>query len=309
MKELFSITLLAACLLLIAAGINPLFAADPNQENKTVSPPPAPQPPAMEDRQTEHFEWMLERVREIDPQKAEELAQLKEKDPNAFRTEIHNFLRERMKDKMGQMMEQNSIPGRKSQGRQEPSSRQGPMMPPGPQFDGPGPEIFRQHMQQWSDEYIKWLKENYPDEASKIEQFKKGSPEYNMAMANSGKKYVEIFEASKTNPQLASVLKDRLKLKERRANLVRQIKSEADEKKKKQLTDDLEKLVGQQFDLIIKHKQIVCEDLAKKLQDLNKDLDKKKADIEKWKNADFKNKKVKERVNELLSESEKFELE
>ncbi len=310
MKELFSGTLLAMCLLLITAGAQPLFAADPNQENKVALPPIAPQPPpAMEGRQTERAEWMLERVREIDPQKAEELAQLKDKDPNAFRTEVHNFMRERMMDRMGQIMEQNGVPGRKPQGRPESPTRQGPMKPEGPKFEGPGPEMFRHRMQEWGEEYMKWLKDNYPDEATKIEQLKKESPDYNRAMALSGRKYVGIFEASKTNPQLAAVLKEQLALKEKRAGLVRQIKAATDENRKIQFTTELIKVVDRQFDLIIKHKQLVCEDLAKKLKDINKELDKKKADIEKWKNTDFKNQKVRERVNELLAESEKFEWE
>jgi hypothetical protein len=303
MKELWSVTLLAMCLLLITAGADPVFAADPNQENKVAPPPQAPQaPPVMDTRQTEWFELMLERVREIDPQKAEELAQLKDKDPNAFRTEIHKFMRERMMGQMGQMMEQKGETGRKPQGRQEPT-----MTPQGPM---PGPEAFHRRMQEMGEEYMKWLKENYPDEAAKLEQLKKENPEqYMRAMALSGMKYGRIFEASKENPKIAQILKEQLPLKEKRAELVRQIKAAADEKQKKQLTADLEKVVGQQFDLIVKHKQLVCEDLAKKLTDLSKELDKKKADIEKWKNADFKNKKVKDRVNELLTETEKFEWE
>jgi hypothetical protein len=312
MKELWSVTLLAMCLLLITAGADPVFAADPNQENNVAAPPQAPPPPpAMETRQTEWFELMLERVRDIDPQKAEELAQLKDKDPNAFRTEIHKFMRERMMDQMGQMMEQNGVPGRKPQGRQEPTMRQGPQdsMKQG-QMAPPGPEAFHRRMQEMGEEYMKWLKENYPDEATKLEQLKKENPDqYMRAMALSGMKYGRIFEASKENPKIAQILKEQLPLKEKRAELVRQIKAATDEKQKKQLTADLEKVVAQQFDLIVKHKQLVCEDLAKKLTDLSKELDKKKADIEKWKNADFKNKKVKDRVNELLTETEKFEWE
>jgi hypothetical protein len=303
MKELFSVALLTACMLLITAGINPVFAVDPNQENKI-----APQPlPEMEGRQTERAERMLKHVREIDPHKAEELTLLKDKDPNAFRTEIRNFMRERMMDRYGQMMEQRGDEGRKPQGRHESSVRRGPMTPQGPGFEERGPELFRQRMQEWGEEFIKWLKNDYPDEATKIEQLQKGSPEYNRAMALLGRKFGRIFEASKTNPELAKVLKEKLALREKRADLVRQIKTVTDEKQKKLLTADLEKTVGQQFDLIIKHKQLVCEDLAKKLRNLNKELDKKKTDIEKWKNTDFKNRKVKDRINELLSESEKFE--
>jgi hypothetical protein len=310
MKKFYSVTLLFICLFLITVGANTVFAADPNQETQVAPPPQAPQPPpAMENMQNERAERMLERVREIDPQKAEELAQLKDKDPNAFRTEVRNFMRERMTGRMGQMMEQRGDEGRKPQDRIESPMRQGLMKPEGPGFEGRGPEMFRQRMQEWREEFMKWLKENYPDEAAKIEQLKKESPEYDRAMALLGRKYGGIFEASKTNPQLAAVLKEQLALKEKRADLVRQIKATADEKRKIQLTTDLENIVGQQFDLIIKHKQLVCEDLARKLKDLNKELEKKKADIEKWKNPDFKNKKVKDRVNELLAESEKFEWE
>lgn len=310
MKELFSATILAMCLLLIPAGDNLLFAADPNQDSN-VAPPqqPTQPPPAMEDGQPERVEWMLERIREADPQKAEELAQLKDKDPNAFKTEIRNFMRERMVDRMGRMKEQKGNIDKKSQDRPEFPAGQGPMMPQDPKFDGPGPDMLRQHMKEWGEEYMKWLRENYSDEAAKIEKLKKDSPEYIRAVGLSARKYAGIFETSKTNPQIAAVLKEQLSLREKRAEMVRQIKATTDEKQKKQLTTNLEKLVGQQFDLIIRHKQLVCEELAKKLQDLNKELDRKKADIEKWKSSDFKNQKVKERVNELLAESEKFEWE
>jgi hypothetical protein len=308
MKELWSVTLLAMCLLLITAGADPVFAADPNRENEVAPPPQAPQvPPAMEDRQTERLEQILERVREVDPQKAEELAQLKDKDPNAFRTEIRNFMRERMASQMSRAMEPKEMPGKPPQGPQDSMKPQGPMTPQGPM---PGPEAFHRRMQEMGEEYMKWLKENYPDEATKLEQIKKENPEQiNRAMMLSGMKYGRIYEASKENPKIAQILKEQLPLKEKRAELVRQIKAAADEKQKKQLTADLEKVVGQQFDLIVKHKQLVCEDLAKKLTDLSKELDKKKADIEKWKNTDFKNKKVKDRVNDLLTETEKFEWE
>jgi hypothetical protein len=303
MKELFSVMLLAMCLFLITAGTNPLFAADPNQENKVAPPPIEPQPPpAMEGRQTERDEWILERIREIDPQKAEELVQLKDKDPNVFRSEIGKFMRERMASQMSRAMEPKEMSGKPPKGPQN-SIKQGPMAPH-------GPEEFHRRMQEMGEEYMKWLKENYPDEATKLEQIKKENPEQiNRAMMLSGMKYGRIYEASKENPQIAQILKEQLSLKEKRANLVRQIKAASDENRKIQFTTDLIKIVDRQFDLIVKHKQLVCEDLAKKLKDLNKELDKKKADIEKWKNPDFKNQKVRERVNELLAESEKFEWE
>jgi thymidylate synthase len=125
----------------------------------------------------------------------------------------------------------------------------------------------------------------------------------------SGRKYWPIFQASKDNPQLEPVLKEQLTLREKRAELLKQIKATADEKKKKELTGELEKVVGQQFDLIVKRKQLGCEDLAKKLEELKKEVNQKKAEIEQWKGKDFKNGQVKKRVNELLNETERFEWE
>ena len=49
------------------------------------------------------------------------------------------------------------------------------------------------------------------------------------------------------------------------------------------------------------------EDLTKKLADLQKEVDQRKAEVERWKSKDFKSQRVKERVNELLTEPERFE--
>jgi hypothetical protein len=157
---------------------------------------------------------------------------------------------------------------------------------------------------------VKWLKENYPDEATKLEQLKGENPEqYMRAMGISGRKYGRIFEASKDNPQLAAVLKEQMTLKEKRAELLKQIKATTDEKQKKELTAELEQIVGQQFDLIVKRKQMAYEDLTKKLVELQKEVDQRKAEVEKWKSADFKKQQVKQRVDELVNETEKFEWE
>ena len=129
------------------------------------------------------------------------------------------------------------------------------------------------------------------------------------AMGISGRKYRRIFETSKDNPQLAAVLKEQMTLKEKRAELLKQIKATTDDKQKKTLTGELEQVVSRQFDVIVKRKQIAYEDLTKKLEELKKEFDQKKAEVEKWKDADFKKLQVKQRVNELVSETEKFEWE
>ena len=104
-------------------------------------------------------------------------------------------------------------------------------------------------------------------------------------------------------------MKQQMELKGKRAELLKQIKATTDEKQKKELTAELEQIVAQQFDLIVKRKQMGYEDLTKKLAELQKEVDQRKAEVEKWKGDDFKKQQVKQRVNELINETEKFEWE
>jgi hypothetical protein len=239
------------------------------------------------------MDHILAEIKENNPQEANELTQLRQKDPNAFRMELRNHMREQF---MSRMMEQ-----RKPQ-------QGGPAGQPKPGHDMPGPEFMRERIQERTDEFLKCLKENYPDEATKLEQIKKDNPDqYVRALMISGKKYGRICDAVKDDPNLAKVLKQQMELKDKRAELLKQIRATTDEKQKTTLTAQLEQIVGQQFDLIVKRKQMAYEDLTKKLADLQKEVNQRKADAEKWKNKDFKSQKVKERVTELLNEKEKFE--
>ena len=242
----------------------------------------------------EQMDHILAELKEKNPQEANDLAKLREKDPNAFKAELQNHMREML---MSRMREQKG-----EQGKWQPQQGQMPMM------QGPGADFMREKMQEKTDEFLKCLKENYPDEAAKLEQLKKDNPEqYMRALMISGKKYGGICQATKDDPNLAKVLKGQMELRGKRAELLKQIRATTDEKQKKTLTTELEQIVGQQFDLIVKRKQMAYEDLTKKLADLQKEVNQRKADAEKWKSKDFKSQKVKERVTELLNEKEKFE--
>ena len=304
-----------AGLILAAWGQGAATAAEMAKEEQIMAEPVAPPETPMRGQRfelgPEQVERILNQIREENPQRADELIRLREENPEAFKAEIHKFAREQF---MSRMQEQKG-----EQGKQQPRRRLGgPMMEGheqgGPMMEGRGPgewpEMTRERMQEKGEEYMKWLKENFPDEATKLEQLKEENPgQYMRAMGISGRKYGPIFQASKNNPQLAAVLKDQLALREKRAELLRQIKATTDEKQKKTLVKELEGVVGQQFDLIVKRKELAYEDLTKKLEQLQKEVDQRKAEVEKWKGKDFKNEQVKQRVNELVSETEKFEWE
>jgi hypothetical protein len=303
---------LTVCLIIGGTGWGTIYAGEMAQEEQIASEPPAFHEGQMPQAGPEQLDRMLEEIRKTNPQQADELAKLRQENPEAFRAELRKAMRERFAQRMKEQMGEPE--GRRMRGQQ-------PMMTPGDNPKGKrpgegawighgGPEMMREWMEKGHEEYIKWLESNYPDEAAKLKQLKEENPDqYARAVMASGRKYWPIFFASKDNPQLAKVLKEQLAMKEDRNIILRRISQTTDEKEKKELTAELEKIVGRQFDLIVTKKQLAYEDLAKKLEDLKKELEHKKAEVEKWKGKDFKNDQVQKRVNELLSQTEKFEWE
>ena len=309
MKTEWLKAILMGCWILVVTGWGGIMAAEVNEGNTiSAGEQPLPTECLMQSKPSEpgpeQFEQMLARIREKDPKKADELVQLRKKDPAAFKAELRSFAREQL---MKPMREQKDTPGWWQEGKPK-----GPMPVPGerPYMGQGGPEMMQEWMREKNQEYMKWLKENFPDEATRLERLKVENPgQYMRVMGISWKKYGKIFQASQDNPELAKVLKEQMAMKEKRMELLRQIKATTDEKQKKALTGELEQVVSQQFDLIVKRKQIAYEDLAKKLEELKKEVEQRKAEVEKSKSKDYKNEQVKKRVSELLSETEKFEWE
>jgi len=122
------------------------------------------------------------------------------------------------------------------------------------------------------------------------------------------KKYGKIAEAAKENPALAEVLKENLKLNHQRRSLLRQIKK-ANDKEKTELVKELKDVLNKKFDLIVKRKQLEYEQLAKKLEELKKEVKSSEEKFEKWKDPDFKNKNVEARLKKLLGKQEDFKWE
>lgn len=304
--------ILAVCLIVAGAGWGKITAGEMANEEQISPEPPAFPGGQMPQMGPEQLDKMLGELRKINPQKADELAKLREENPDAFRVELHKAMREQFEQRMKEQMAE---PSRRRQ-RPEVSPMESGDKPKGQRpgegawMGHGGPEMMREWMEKKHEEYINWLETNYPDEAAKLKQLKEENPEqYMRAVMVSGRKYWPIFQASKDNPELARVLKEQLAMKEHRNIILRRIKETTDEKEKKELTAELERIVGRQFDLIVRKKQLAYEDLAKKLEDLKKEVEHKKAEAEKWKSRDFKNEQVKKRVTELLSETEKFEWE
>jgi hypothetical protein len=223
----------------------------------------------------------MNRLKETDPNKAAELEKLRDKDPNEFRAALRGIMREHFRER--------ALPG------------EGNM--PGP---CPKEEMIREKLRDRGDEYLEWLKANYPAEAERLAELKNDKPEiYKRQLWLGARKYGRIAEAAKENPELAKVLKQDLELRNQSFDILRKIKATADEAEKQKLTGELEKVTSDRFDVILKRKQMEYDQMQKELARLTEHVKQSESQLENWKvnKAD----KVKERVNNLLSKTEKFE--
>ena len=123
---------------------------------------------------------------------------------------------------------------------------------------------------------------------------------------NVKEKYRRIFDESKRNPELAEVIMAELELEERQGALLKKIKATKSEREKKQLMSQLEEIVGNKYDLIIRKKIIAYESLLKRVEELQKELNRNREEIDKWKDEKIRAQNVKERVDELTEPSRKF---
>lgn len=159
----------------------------------------------------------------------------------------------------------------------------------------------------WRSEFLEWLGKAVPKVARDLNNLKDTDPNlYAKKYDIIREKYRRIFDESKRNPDLAEVLMAEMELDERQEVLLERIKTTKSEKEKRKLTSQLEEVVGNKYDLIITKKIIAYEFLLKRVEELQKELNRNREEIDKWKDEKIKAQNVKERVDELTRKSRKF---
>jgi hypothetical protein len=233
----------------------------------------------------EKIELIMSRLAKTDPKKAEELKELRDKEPEQFRAEIRKVIYDEHRKRI-----------RKSTGYRDGPKDIGEKGRRGP----------RQFMREHHREHLKWLRENYPEEAKELEQIQgRDADLYMRKLGHSIKRYGRIEDAMEENPKLAEALKTDLELKDERDRLLRKIDTAGDDEKKK-LVAELENVVSKRFDLIVERKKIEFEQMRKRLERLEKHIQNCQSKFEKWQDPEFKKQNVKERVEELVSKADKF---
>lgn len=252
----------------------------------------------------EKIEAVLRHIAENDPEKAEHLRQLKEKDPQKFREQMRliggwgDRDGKQQKDRV-QGHDERTGAQRSGQGKGE----KGKERMPGRGMPGRGGG-FGGRMAERHDEYVKWFKKEFPEKAQKMEDLREKYPEkYMTLMQGCQRKYSPIMRAQRSNPELAKVLKEDIQLQSQRDQLLKELRS-ADKKESKALRKELEEVVSSRFDIILKKKQLRYEDMLKRLRALEKKVNEQQAEVESLK--DKKNDTIEQRIEELISKTEKI---
>jgi len=311
-KNYVTILVLVTATLMLLAGPLPCAAAEKDEDSIWTE-----DEPRRHDRWAElteeRVERMMSRLREADPEKAQELENLRAKDPEKFEAELRKIMRERIGKRIHEGMKPRPAATR-------PGAR------------GPRATRTMRPPRSSRDEFMEWMKKNYPEEAERFFGPKEDEP--GKVAGPKGKKlrgprrieggprmpvprragrrvaslerYRRIFEAEKEDPKLAEVLKEDLELKKKRDKLLRGIRRATDDNEKKELGRQLEEVVSDRFDLIVRRKQIEYKRLLNQLEKLRKRVEKSEAEVEKWKDPQLKSKNVNSRIEELTSRKEEF---
>ena len=159
----------------------------------------------------------------------------------------------------------------------------------------------------WRAEFLEWLGKAMPKVARDLNKLKETDPDlYAKKYEIIREKYRRIFDESRRNPELAEVILAELELDERQAVLVKKIKVTKSDRDKKKLMAQLEEVVSNKYDLILRKRIIAYESLLKRVEELQNELNKSREDLAVLKEPAIKAQNVKERMKELTEPSRKF---
>lgn len=212
---------------------------------------------------------ILEGLRKRDPAKARELERLKSRDPERFKAELRDA---------GQ-----------------------------PELDQIVRDYWETRRQRRNAEFIDWLKDNYPQQEQELTSLKDRDPKlYITSFERLMGEYGSIFEAARSNPELGAILKEDHDLKRRVGELCRRLRSEKSDAKKQELGAELQEVLARRYDLIVRRKEIACEQLLRRLDDLQKQVIQSKENIARYKDQQVKRENVRQRVQALTENKVKF---
>ena len=237
----------------------------------------------------EQIERAMAKISEVDPKKVGELEKLRQENPDQFKAEVRDFIRKpRMRGR-----KPGEYDGRRTS-RNRPEEKR-PM--------GGRSESFKKNQ-----EFIKWFEKNYSEDANELNALKKTDlGKFHKKVNYMSRKYGHIVGVDKYHPELASVLKDDMDLKDKREEVLGKLKTAKTDKERTLLNAELKDIVGQRFDIIIKRKQLRYERMQKRLERMKEKIAENQEELATLKNQ--KNAEIDKRIKSLVGKTEEINWE
>ena len=197
--------------------------------------------------------------------------------------------------------------------RPKPPERFYKQMPPSPRnFEIAGRDrserfrdSYRDIMRKRNDEFIDWLRDNFPVEAERFDIAAEANPEESFRdLMPLMMKYREIFVTEKKNPELAELMKKDMQLHERRNEILTALQNTDNEQERQKLETEIKDIVAARFDLILEKRKMRFEELQRRLEELSKEIERQKIELSELDSR--RDEQIQSRIEELLSADKKM---
>lgn len=258
------------------------------------------EPPVLEEPWSgRRLDTFLSRLEQEDPNRAAQLRELRQSNPEQFQEEIRTEIQ------------------RLFRSAERPLSPESIARPQGPLGPGRGPEgagsagpgigpgsRWLEHLQRRHEEFIQWLEKNNPELAVELEQIRDKDPGlYFTRVMEARRRYDPIIDTEKRNPELARVLLEDLAMQKQRDELLKKLRGTEGPQRERYLKE-LKTLVSQRFDLIVRKKTLQYQELEARLKRLQEEIEKRRSEINKLQAS--KEQAVEEHLKELTAQAGKI---
>lgn len=228
----------------------------------------------------ESIDQLLSKLDTESPDLARQLRQWRKDDPFRFVLEIRRIALAR---------------NPKAASRQPKTNAGDPAVPIDPIRQGQ----WRQNQEKLIAEFMDWFKAAYPDKATPLQQLhKKDYEEFLNRISAIRRRFEPLMRAEKRDPELAKILRKDIELQDLCGELLGKIAA-AKNKERRTLTEQLTRVVANQFDIIVQKRRLKYADIESKIGQMQKEVDEQKRQLDQL--VQKKEQVTQDRVKELLT--------
>lgn len=248
-------------------------------------------PPRQMELSKERLDQLVKHISQGNGQREKQLRELYNKDRDKFWSEAKEFFRKQHEEGGLSEGDRRGGPGRGARNGQS----------------GSRSSRWREQLQKRHDDFIDWLKDNFPEVEKDLAQYRENQKpeEYFKRFSAVKDKYEHVMSTQRRNPELASVMKVEIELTDYRNELLNEFHRSDDKKRRKELVKQLTEVVGSRFDLIVRKKQLQFEELHRRLEKLQKELENREKELGNL--IESKDEATKNRVQTLLNPKQKVD--